>query len=147
MPQDVKKVLVIEDNADWRELLSMTVRRLGHDVILAGTGREGVAQAFHARPDLILMDIGLPEMAGDEVTARIKANPTTRHIPIIIQTAYGLGPNATRAMEAGAEEMMHKPISILQIQKVLIKYLSGDQKTAGQAPAESVQSSGDSSRF
>jgi hypothetical protein len=50
-------------------------------------------------------------------------------------------------MEAGAEEMMHKPISILQIQKVLIKYLSGDQKTAGQAPAESVQSSGDSSRF
>jgi CheY-like chemotaxis protein len=124
MAQDVKKVLVIEDNPDWRELLSMTIRRLGHDVVLAGTGKEGVAQALQTRPDLILMDVGLPEMDGEEATAQIKANPATRHIPIVIQTAYGFGATAKRAMEAGAEEIMHKPISILDIQKLLIKYLS-----------------------
>ena len=119
-----KKVLVVEDNADWRELLAMIIRRAGHEVVIANTGKEGIRQASKTNPDLILMDLGLPEMSGDEATIQIKADPATRHIPVVIQTAFGTGPNAKRAVEAGAAEIMQKPISITDIQKLLSKYLS-----------------------
>ncbi len=129
MANGTKKVLVVEDNADWRDLLTMIIKRLGHEVVVANTGTEGIRQASVARPDLILMDLGLPEISGDVATAQIKADPATRHIPVVIQTAFGSGANAKRAMEAGAAEIMHKPISITDIQKLLNKYLSaGDGK-------------------
>jgi CheY-like chemotaxis protein len=104
----------------------MIVQRAGHDVISATTGSEGVALATLNHPDLILMDLGLPEMSGDEATAQIKANPDTKDIPVVVQTAFGSGPNSNRALEVGAAEVMHKPISITQIQKMLKKYLSGE---------------------
>ncbi len=120
-----RKVLVVEDNADWRDLLAMIIRRSGHEAVVAATGTEGVRQASLRVPDLILMDLGLPEISGAEATAQIKTNSLTKHIPIVIQTAFGSGPDAKRAMEAGAAEIMHKPISITDIQKVLSRYLSG----------------------
>jgi CheY-like chemotaxis protein len=120
-----KKVLVVEDNADWRELLTMIIRRSGHEVVIAGTGKDAIRQASMTHPDLILMDLGLPEISGDEATVQLKADPSTQHIPVVIQTAFGAGPNAKRAIEAGAAEIMHKPISITDIQKLLSKYLSG----------------------
>jgi two-component system, cell cycle response regulator DivK len=125
MTAGTKKVLVVEDNADWRELLAMVIRRAGYEVVIAGTGKEGIRQASKTNPDLILMDLGLPEMSGDEATIQIKANPATNDIPVVVQTAFGSGPNAKRAMEAGAAEIMQKPISITDIQKLLRKYLSG----------------------
>jgi two-component system cell cycle response regulator DivK len=120
-----KKVLVVEDNADWRDLLSMVIRRLGHEVVIAGTGEEGVRQASVSRPDLILMDLGLPKMGGDEATAQIKADATSKDIPVVIQTAFGTSSAATRAIEVGAVEIMYKPITIIDLQKMLSKYLSG----------------------
>ena len=125
MANGKKKVLVVEDNADWRDLLTMIIRRSGYDVVTAGTGTEGIRQASMTHPDLILMDLGLPEISGDEATVHIKADPATKHIPVVIQTAFGSGPNAKRAIEAGAAEIMHKPISIADIHKLLSKYLSG----------------------
>ncbi len=126
MANETKKVLVVEDNADWRDLLTMIIRRSGHEVVTAGTGKEGIRQASVTQPDLILMDLGLPEISGDAATAHIKGDPATKHIPVVIQTAFGSGPNAKRAIEAGAAEIMHKPISITDIQKLLSKYLSGE---------------------
>jgi len=76
-----KKILIVEDNADWRELLVIFIRKLGYEVIAAATGEDGVAQAFAARPGLVLMDLGLPQMSGDQATAQLKANPTTKDIP------------------------------------------------------------------
>jgi CheY-like chemotaxis protein len=130
-----KKVLVVEDNADWRDLLAMIIRRSGHEVVMAGTGTEGVKQASLAGPDLILMDLGLPEINGAEATARIKSDSVTKDIPVVIQTAFGAGSDAKRAMDAGAVEIMHKPISITDIQKLLSKYLSGagEAKTNGRS--------------
>lgn len=125
MTDERKKVLVVEDNADWRDLLAMIIRRSGHEAVVAGTGREGVKQASLTRPDLILMDLGLPEISGGEATEQIKTNPATKNIPVVIQTAFGSGPDAKRAMDAGAAEILHKPINITDIQKVLSKYLSG----------------------
>lgn len=119
----MKTVLIVEDNAEWRVLLAMVVKRAGYEVIAATTGREGWSQAVCHHPDLILMDLGLPEMSGDEATVKIKADPTTRDIPIIIQTAYGTTESAKRAVAAGAVEIMHKPITIAEIQAVLKKHV------------------------
>ncbi|MGE5305401.1 MAG: response regulator [Alphaproteobacteria bacterium] len=125
-----KKILIIEDNADWRELLVIFLRKLGYEVIAAETGEDGVAQAFAMRPDLVLMDLGLPRMSGDQATAHLKANPTTKDIPVIVQTAFGMGISAERAMEAGALEILHKPITMTEIESVLCKYLSSAETPA-----------------
>lgn len=123
----MQKVLIVEDNADWRLLLTMIIKRMGYDVVSATTGTEGVRKALSELPNLILMDLGLPEMSGGDATARIKGEEATKNIPIVIQTAFGIGSLAAAAMQAGAAEIMHKPLSILDIQKVLKKYLPTDK--------------------
>ncbi len=123
MANATRKILIVEDNADWRDLLTVILRRLEYEVAIAATGEDGVQQALTTRPDLILMDLGLPKMGGDEATVRIKSNPTTKDIPIVIQTAFGKGPSAERAMGAGAVDIMHKPINVADIQAMLKKHL------------------------
>lgn len=126
----MKTILIVEDDADWRELLTMIATRLGHAVVIAVNGEDAVQQAFLTRPDLILMDLGLPKLTGDQATIRIKSDPATKDIPIVIQTAYGMVPNAKRAMEAGAADIMHKPISITEIYAILKKYLSAEAQVS-----------------
>ncbi len=123
MANATKKILIVEDNADWRDLLAVILKRLEYEVVVAATGEDGVQQALATRPDLILMDLGLPKMGGDEATARIKSNAETKDIPIVIQTAFGKGPAAARAMGAGAVDIMHKPINVADIQATLKKHL------------------------
>ena len=131
-------MLIVEDNAEWRELLTMLIRRVGHEAVVARTGKEGLKQASVTQPDLILMDLGLPEIGGDEATVQLKSNPATKDIPVVIQTAFGAGLAAKRALDAGAAELMQKPVSIIDIQKVLVKYLS---------PSKPVSSSSPTARF
>lgn len=120
MAQAEKKVLIVEDNDHWRKLLAMVIERCGYQVIQATNGLEGVERAIEAIPDLILMDLGLPKMSGAEATAILKATPATKHIPVVIQTAYTVVENAVRA---GAAEILNKPIELSEIQRVLAKYL------------------------
>ncbi len=124
----MKKILIVEDNSDWRELLGMILGRLGYEVFMAACGEDGVQKASATQPDLILMDLGLPKMSGDEATVRIKSDSATKDIPIVIQTAFSMGPSVERAIKAGAVDIMHKPISIADIQAVLKKHLSGASK-------------------
>ncbi|PYR96397.1 MAG: hypothetical protein DMG16_27940, partial [Acidobacteria bacterium] len=83
-----KKILIVEDNNDCRELFVQLVNRLGYDTIeaVSGTGVINLASKLH--PDLILMDLNLPEMGGGEATARLKANRSTKDISVIISTAF-----------------------------------------------------------
>jgi CheY-like chemotaxis protein len=119
----MKTILIVEDNHDWRELLAIILRRLQYDVVVAMTGEDAVDKAFATHPDLILMDLGLPKMGGDEATVRIKSNAATTHIPIVIQTAFDRGPRAERALQAGAADIIQKPISLPDIQRILKKHL------------------------
>jgi len=128
MTSEEKTVLIVEDNADWRELLSTILRRSGYQVVVAVTGEDGVRQAIATRPHLILMDLGLPKMSGDEATVLIKTNPATKDIPIVIQTGFGTSPSAERAMQAGAVDIMQKPISISDIQSILKKHLPAETR-------------------
>jgi CheY-like chemotaxis protein len=77
----MKKVLVVEDDPAWRLLLTVIIEQTGYDVTSASGGRDGVALATLNHPDLILMDLGLPNMSGDEAIAQIKGNPDIKDIP------------------------------------------------------------------
>jgi len=119
-----QKVLIVEDNADGRELFALYIRRLGYEVFEAATGLEALDQAHAVHPDLILMDLALPKMPGYESTARLKADPSTRDIPVIVNTAFHKGPFVERAIAAGATEISHKPVSFKALEEVVRRYLS-----------------------
>jgi two-component system cell cycle response regulator DivK len=102
----------------------MAIRHLGYEVVVATTGEEAVERASAMLPDLILMDIGLPKLTGAEAVVRIKGDPTTKHIPIVILSALRMCPDIKRALKAGAAEIVQKPVSVLKIREILSKHLS-----------------------
>ena len=83
-----KKILVVEDSEDCRELQALVIKRLGYEVIEADNGIAAIDEAIAEQPDLILMDLGLPKIIGDDVIVQLKNLPSTREIPVIICTAY-----------------------------------------------------------
>jgi two-component system, cell cycle response regulator DivK len=104
-----KTILVIEDQEINRDLLIQILEDF-YAVIVAGDGAEGLAQAADGRPDLILMDFGMPVMDGWETTRRIKADPALRHIPIIAITSHAMVGDEEKARQAGCDDYMAKPI-------------------------------------
>lgn len=124
-----KKILVVEDTSDLRELLADLLNRFGYDVIQAGSGIAAISQASEKHPDLILMDIYLPEMTGGEAIAYLKANPATRDIPVLITSALQEPVVTKRALDAGAAEILRKPFSFTMPRGILDRYLStGESK-------------------
>jgi two-component system, cell cycle response regulator DivK len=119
-----KKILIVEDNNDCRELLVLLVTRLEYDAIEAASGIAAIDQASKLHPDLILMDLNMPQMSGEEATAHLKADPCTRDIPVVINTAFHEGVYTDRAMRAGAVAILHKPFSLTTLQETLSRYLS-----------------------
>ena len=106
-----KRILVIEDTLDNRQILRDLLTAAGYDIIEAEDGGAGVAMAAEQLPDLILMDIQLPVIDGYEATRRIKADPTTRHIPIVAVTSYALAGDEAKTREAGCDGYLAKPYS------------------------------------
>jgi len=103
--------------------------RLGYDVAEAVTGFEAIDQARAAHPDLIFMDLSIPGIMGDEAIARLKADPSTKDIPVIVNTAFDIGSAiAKRAIAVGAAEILYKPMSFKGLQGVVERYLSSDIK-------------------
>ena len=117
------RILIVEDHHDSRELLALILGRSGYDIIQAATGLEAIDRAKATTPDLIIMDLGLPGITGDVATARLKANPLTRHIPVLVNTAFHKGELVNQAIAAGAAEILYKPIAFGEIQKVIHRYL------------------------
>jgi two-component system cell cycle response regulator DivK len=119
-----KRVLVIEDEEDNRRIVRDLLTSVGYEIIEAVTGPEGVTAAEMHLPDLILMDIQLPELDGYEVTRRIKANPNLCHIPIIAVTSYALSGDDVKAFEAGCDAYIAKPFSPRALLAKVREYLS-----------------------
>ena len=90
------RILVVDDFDDARELIMLIFKDAGYRVAGARNGKDAVEQVFSDPPDLILMDIFMPEFDGIEATRQIKANPGTSHIPVVAFTAKGPLPNAER---------------------------------------------------
>jgi two-component system, cell cycle response regulator DivK len=104
------RILVVEDNMDNYELVRFILERAGYDVFLAVNGRDGVAAARLQKPDLILMDLTMPEMDGWLAAQKLKADDATKSIPLYALTAHTLPSERKRAMEAGCDGYVSKPI-------------------------------------
>jgi two-component system, cell cycle response regulator DivK len=110
-----KRILVVEDQEDNRRILRDLLTSVGFQLFEAEDGEQGVASAETHRPDLILMDIQMPNLDGYEATRRIKANPQLREIPIIVVTSYALSGDEDRARAAGCDDYITKPYSPRQL--------------------------------
>lgn len=109
------RILIVEDNEMNSDMLSRRLLRKGWSVFLAKTGREGVEMAAKNMPDLILMDMSLPEIDGWTATRMIRTNPLTRHIGIIALTAHAMSGDRERALEAGCDDFETKPINFASL--------------------------------
>lgn len=106
------KILYVEDNEDNIFMLKNRLTRAGFTVVIAKDGAQGVDMAASERPDLILMDLGLPMLDGWEATRRIKAAPDTKHIPVIALTAHAMAGDREKAIAAGCDDFDTKPIEL-----------------------------------
>ena len=118
-----KRILVVEDNPDNRILITDVLTSLNYEVIVAVDGEEGVNKATAEIPDLILMDLSLPQMDGWTATGHIKANPKLAHIPVIALTAHAMVGDRERALEAGCNDYVSKPIDLRELAGKLAQYL------------------------
>lgn len=121
----MQKILVVEDNENNLYLITFILEKMGHKVIVAKTGEEGVELALKERPDLILMDIQLPGINGLEATRRIRASTEGGDVPIIALTSYALVGDREQVMSVGCTGYIEKPINPETIMGEIEKYLSG----------------------
>jgi CheY-like chemotaxis protein len=108
-------ILVVEDNEPSRDALSRRLARRGYRVVIAIDGYEAVSIGRSAKPDLILMDLGLPGIDGWEATRRLKADPETHQIPIIVLSAHAMTNDRDMALAAGGDEFDTKPVRFQQL--------------------------------
>jgi two-component system cell cycle response regulator DivK len=106
----VPTILVVEDNEASRDALGRRLARRGYQIVVAVDGQQAVSVARSANPDLILMDLGLPIIDGWEATRQLKADASTRHIPIIVIRAHAMTNDRELALAAGGDDFDTKPV-------------------------------------
>ena len=116
-------ILVIEDNQQNMYLTTFILEKCGHKVIQAWDGRQGIDAALQSNPDLILLDIQLPEMDGYAVAETLKGNPQTAQVPIVAVTSYAMAGDRERILAAGCNGYIEKPINPETFMSQLLKYL------------------------
>ncbi len=117
------RILVVEDNKDNMTLISDVLHSLDYDVLQATDGEQGIRVTGEERPDLILMDLSLPRMDGWTATRNIKADPDLQNIPVIALTAHAMVGDRERALEAGCDDYMSKPINLRELADKLSRFL------------------------
>jgi CheY-like chemotaxis protein len=109
------KILYVEDNDDNVYMLKNRLTRAGFTVVVATDGAQGIAMATSEQPDLILMDITLPDIDGKEATRRIKADPATKAIPVVALTANAMAGDREAALAAGCDDFDTKPVELARL--------------------------------
>ena len=103
------RILVVEDSAVIRRLIEVCLRPANLDIVMREDGPSGLAAALEGAPDLLVLDIGLPEMDGWEVLDRLRSDPKTRNLPVLVLTAHAEEESRRRASEGGADSFVTKP--------------------------------------
>jgi signal transduction histidine kinase/DNA-binding response OmpR family regulator len=111
------RVLIVDDNVDAADLLVLLLRREGHDAEAVYKSRDGLERAEVFRPDIVLLDIGLPELDGYEVARRLRSNPALSHMRLIAVTGYGQANDRARTLAAGFDDHLVKPVGVQQLQR------------------------------
>ena len=109
------KILLVEDNEMNRDMLSRRLTRKGFEVVTAVDGQQGVDMAQSEAPELILLDMSLPVLDGWAAAGKLKADPTTKDIPIIALTAHAMGGDRAKAIEAGCNDYDTKPVELKRL--------------------------------
>lgn len=121
-------ILVVEDNIDNYELVRTILGLADYDTFLAVNGRDGVDAARKQQPDLILMDMNLPEMDGWDATERIRNDPETAHIPMVALTVHTLPRERKRALDAGVNAYLPKPFDATYFLQVVESTLRNSKR-------------------
>ncbi len=125
------RILIVEDNMDTYELVRFILERNGFETFLAMNGRDGVNAAAKQQPDLIIMDLSMPEMDGWTATRLIKGNLLTSSIPLIALTAHVLPSDRKRAYDAGCDEYITKPMDLLDLLETVNDWMQKGKKITG----------------
>jgi two-component system, cell cycle response regulator DivK len=123
-----KRVLLVEDNVDNFELVRYLLERAGYDVIPGRNGREAIELARQELPDLILLDLSIPEIDGWEAAKEIKLDPQSASIPLFALTAHTLPGDRQRAKESGFDGFISKPIDVVGFGESISKVLNNVPK-------------------
>lgn len=110
-----RRILIIEDERDFADVVIMNLQRAGYETVYVGTGGGGLTEAFRQNPDLILLDLNLPDMSGTEVCRKLKYDEKTRGIPVIMVTARGEELDRVVGLELGADDYVVKPVSMREL--------------------------------
>lgn len=129
-------ILVIDDEADLRELLDISIRRMGHDVVLAGSLAEARDKLAQGRYSLVLTDMRLGDGLGIEIVRQLSAAP--ERIPVAVITAYGSADNAVEALKAGAFDYIAKPVSLEQLRSLVLNALGRQPRDNADADADAA---------
>ena len=118
-----RRVLYVEDNEYNRKIVRQLLSRTSYRLLEAMDGEEGVTMAQRELPDLILMDVQLPKLSGLDATRRLRADPRTAHIPLVVVTSFALSGDGQRAIDAGASAYLAKPYSPRDLLALIRKLL------------------------
>lgn len=118
------KILLVEDNEMNRDMLSRRLQRKGFEVTMAFDGQQGVEMAKAQMPDLILMDMSLPVLDGWDATRQIKADATTKVIPVIALTAHAMAGDREKSLQAGCDDYDTKPVEFARLLEKIETLLS-----------------------
>jgi DNA-binding response OmpR family regulator len=131
-----KKILIVDDDPDICEGMQVRLEYNGYDTCFATDALSGLAVARKEEPDLIILDLGLPEGGGFLVIERLKGHPTLRAIPIVVVSARDARANQVRAIQAGATAYLQKPVDNAEFLAVIRKALGGP--TPGEEPGKTA---------
>lgn len=120
-----KKILVVDDNQDSRELVVKVLKNKGYEMVEAADGEEAIEKAIAERPNLILLDISIPKLNGYEVTQKLKSMEEFENIPIVALTAHAMKGDRMRALEAGCEGYITKPINVRELPAQVKSFIKG----------------------
>lgn len=138
------RILLVEDNELNRDMLSRRLRNRQHEVILAMDGRQGVEMARCVNPDLVLMDLSLPEIDGWQATRILKGDAATRAIPVVALTAHAMVGDLEKALEAGCDDYAVKPVNLPLLLEI-IERLTRTSRECGTVAPGPAQTTGECS--
>ncbi len=122
----MRRIVYVEDNDDNAFMLQTRLELMGEfEVLVAVNGNDGLAMVTNERPDLVLMDLNLPDIDGWEVTRRLKADPSTASIPVIALTAHAMAGDREKALAAGCDEFDTKPVDFDRLLQKVNALLGG----------------------
>ena len=119
------RILLADDNVDALESLAMLLELEGHEVVKAARGAEALELAARAAPDLAILDIGMPDLSGYEVAERIRASEPGRRLPLIALTGWGQAEDQARALAAGFDHHLTKPIDLERLAEMVLRWGGG----------------------